>query len=73
MLYQLSYDHHEVLKCAIPAANFHHGIRPPSRSGRVRATVRSRSVHNGFRGEVGSPERNPEDISHERNGKHFHA
>ena len=36
MLYQLSYDHHEGMKCAIRAANFHHDSRPPSRSDRVR-------------------------------------
>jgi hypothetical protein len=31
------------------------------------------SVHDGFRGELGLPERNPEETRHERNGKHSHA
>ena len=73
MLYQLSYDHHEAMKCAIHVEKFHHDFEPPTGSGSARVAVYSRSVHNGFRGELGLLERYPEDNSHERNGKHFHA
>ena len=39
MLYQLSYDHHEAMKCAIPASQFHHAFVLPRRSIRVRVAV----------------------------------
>ena len=41
MLCQLSYDHHEGMKCATRAAKFHHEFRPSSRSDRVRVAVLS--------------------------------
>ncbi len=41
MLCQLSYDHHEGMKCATPASKFHHAFRPVRRSGRIRVTLLS--------------------------------
>ncbi|MGB8858049.1 MAG: hypothetical protein WCC60_02275 [Ilumatobacteraceae bacterium] len=73
MLYQLSYDHHEGMQCAIRGTEFHHAFRWLPVQQRVRAIACSASVHDGFRGELGLPERNPEETSHERNGKHSHA
>jgi hypothetical protein len=73
MLYQLSYDHHEGMQCAIRAAQFHHAFARRIVASVPRDAVRRHTVHNGFRGELGLRERIPEETSHERNGKHFHA
>ena len=69
MLYQLSYGHHESQQCAIRANDFHHrfcGRRRPNGAGGA-------LVHDGIRRRLGSRERNPEEICHERDGKHSHA
>ena len=39
MLYQLSYDHHEAMKCATRAMNFHYDFVPHSRSCHVRVAI----------------------------------
>ncbi len=41
MLYQLSYDHHEAMKCATPAAKFHHHFPPLRWSSCVRVALAS--------------------------------
>ena len=73
MLYQLSYDHHEGKHCATCLAEFHHRFRLAALLVRRGVTLWMFSVHDGFRGELGLPERNPEETRHERNGKHSHA